>query len=221
MSRLALPILCLVTDRMRSRGRALDEVVAMALDGGATMVQLREKDLAAGELLEIARRLRAITAGKALLFVNDRVDVALAAGADGVHLGETSMSVEAVRQVFEGRLLVGRSVHSADGGAQAESDGADLLIAGTVFPSRSHVDGSPGGVRLIEELRRLVTVPVLAIGGISVANAESVIEAGASGAAVVSAVSESDDPAAASRGLMSAIKARWAVKRRNPVGTSS
>ena len=132
MAPLPRPVLCLVTDRRLCRGRKLEQVVEAAVEGGCGMVQLREKDLPAGKLLDLAVRLRSITSGRALLIVNDRVDVALAAGADGVQLPEDGLAVDAARQVG-GNMLVGRSVHSVAGGVQAVADGADFLVAGSVF----------------------------------------------------------------------------------------
>ena len=166
------------------------------------MVRLREKDLPASRLLALANRLRQLTDGKALLFVNDRVDVALAAGADGVQLGEEGLPVDAARRVSGSSLLLGRSVHSVDGGVAAASEGADFLIAGTIFATDSHPGGATQGLRLLKDLTRRVPIPVMAIGGVNEDNVESVMSAGAAGAAVVSAITESAEPAAAARVLM-------------------
>jgi len=194
------PVLCFVTDRHRCGGRTLVEVAEAAVQGGADMVQVRERDLPPQELLALARTLREITDGRALLFVNDRVDVAIAVVADGVQLGEDALPVEASREVGPG-LVVGRSVHSVDGAVEAESAGADLLIAGTVFATGSHLAGAPQGVDLLRRIGQRVNLPLLGIGGINAENAGSVIEAGASGAAVVTAISESPDPEAAARAI--------------------
>lgn len=210
MTRLDLPALCLVTDRRRCLGRSLEEVVAAALDGGVGMVQLREKDLPSGQLLVLANRLRALTRGRALLFVNDRVDVALAAEADGVQLGEASMPVRDARQTAGHGLLVGRSVHDVEGAAAAESEGADLLVAGTVFPSESHPGAAVAGTELLERLHRRVTVPFLAIGGVTAGNVAEAMRSGASGGAVITAIAQSNDPAQAARELLGAMRTAWA-----------
>ena len=171
------------------------------------MVQLREKDLPSGELMETALALRRLTKGGALLFINDRVDVAVASGADGVQLGEEAMTVCAARKAGPG-LLVSRSVHDVEGAAQAQRDGADLLVAGTIFPSGSHPDARPAGVELLEQLRAEVNVPYIAIGGVTEENAPHAIAAGAAGVAVIGAITRSDDPQRAARGLMSSIADR-------------
>ena len=208
MAPLPRPVLCLVTDRRLCRGRELERVVEAAVEGGCDMVQLREKDLPAGSLLKLASRLRSITAGRALLIINDRVDVALAAGADGVQLPEDGLAVEAARMVGDD-MLVGRSVHSVGGGVQAAEDGADLLVAGSVFPTASHPGAAPGGLALIRDLADATDVPVIGIGGIDGGNVESVMRSGASGAAVIRAISESDNTEGAARELKRRMVRAW------------
>ena len=186
-----------------------------AVQGGAAMVQLRERNLPAGRLYELAGRLREITRDRALLMVNDRVDVALAAGADGVQLPEDGLGVEAARTAGGGRLLVGRSVHSVDGAISAESEGADLVVAGAIFETPSHADLEPQGADLLRQISGRIGVPLLAIGGVSSENVDVVLERGASGAAVITAITESDDPMAAARGLIGRMASPWtAVARR-------
>jgi thiamine-phosphate pyrophosphorylase len=206
---LDLPALCLVTDRRRCAGRPLEEVVARAVDGGAGVVQLREKDLAGGDLLALAKRLRAITNGRALLFINDRIDVALAAGADGVQLPEQGLPLAAAIAAG-GRLLKGRSVHSVDGAVEAESQGADLLVVGTVFPTASHAGAAPQGTGILEQLSERVQVPFFPIGGVTRHNIGLVIGSGAAGAAVTAAITESDNPEVASRQLVEIMAKAWA-----------
>ncbi len=201
---LPYPALCFVTDRRQTGGRPLDEMVALALCGGANMVQLREKDLPSGKLLDTALTLRRLTKGRALLFINDRVDVAVASGADGVQLGEDAMSVAAARKVGPG-LLVSRSVHDVDGAVRAQEGGADMLVAGTIFPSESHPGAPAAGVELLKRLRSAVSVPYIAIGGVTEENAPSAMAAGASGVAVIGAIARSQDPQRAARGLAASI----------------
>jgi thiamine-phosphate pyrophosphorylase len=206
--RLNTPCLCLVTDRKRTKSEDVAATVAASLDGGVDMVQLREKDMAPFELLRLARRLRRVTQGRALLIVNDRVDVALLAGADGVQLGETALDVSDVRQLVGPDMLIGRSVHSEVGAVDAECQGADFLVLGTVFETASHPDGRVGGLDLVKEVTTSVGIPVLGIGGITKANAASVMEAGASGAAVITAITMADDPKSAASDLSAAISGR-------------
>jgi thiamine-phosphate pyrophosphorylase len=208
---LELPVLCMVTDRRRCRGRGLEELVAAAVEGGAGMVQLREKDLPPIELYALARRLREITKGRALLFVNDRIDIALAAGADGVQLPEDGLPVAAVRRAGGAGLLVGRSVHGVGGAVRAESEGAALLVAGAVFETSSHAGTAPQGVEMLRQMAAQVNVPFLAIGGVTAGNLESVVRSGASGVAVISAITESADPSAATRELARELLRAWSA----------
>ena len=202
------PCLALVTSLDACNGDE-DELVrrvAAALDGGVALVQLREKRLPAARLLAVAERLRALTVGRALLFVNDRVDVALACNADGVHLGEDSLPIGAARGAAGGRLLVSRAVHDPDAAARSEAEGADLLVVGTVFASQSHPGGATGGTALLDAVRRRVRVPFLAIGGITAANADSATAAGAAGAVVITALLADPDPAEAARSLIESMR---------------
>jgi len=194
----------LVTDRTLCPG--LVGAVDSALSGGVDVLQLREKDLPDGELLPLARRLRQVSAGRALFLVNGSLDVALAVGADGVHLPQAAGLIERPRPDF----LLGRSVHSLDEALAAEAEGLDYLIAGPVYAASSHPGAAPAGPRLIETIVPAVSLPVLAIGGVSAGNVGEVVAAGTSGAAVISAVLASPDPAAAASGLRQALDAAWA-----------
>ena len=202
-------MLCLVTDRRRCGGRSLQEVVEGAVSGGVDIVQLREKDMEAGQLLDLALRIRDITASRARLFVNDRIDVALACDADGVHLGENSIPVEVARDLVGGDLLIGRSVHAVEPAIEASRAGADLLVFGTVFATASHPGRPPSGVGPLAELSGRDTAPVLGIGGITPDTVGQVVEAGASGAAVITAITESPDPQEAARALKQAMANAW------------
>jgi thiamine-phosphate pyrophosphorylase len=198
----------LVTDRSLCGGAdGLVAAVEAAVRGGADAVQLREKDLPSGDLLPLARRLRPATLGRALLMVNASLDAALATEADGVHLPESAPPVGRPRE----GILVGRSVHSLEAARHAEAQGADYLIAGPVYETRSHPDRRPAGLSLIEEITRSVRVPVLAIGGINAGRVEDVVGAGASGVAVISAVLAQPDRGTAARELRRALDAAWAA----------
>lgn len=170
------------------------------------MVQLREKDLSARELFQLGRRLLGpVREAGAALVVNDRVDVAMALGADGAHLGGGSLSVREARQLLGGEKLVGVSVHSQEEALRAEGEGADYLVLGTVFETRSHPGLKPGGLDLVSRVTAAVRVPVVAIGGINHRNAPSVMEAGARGVAVITAILSAPDVAGATRELLQAI----------------
>ena len=220
MATLDLPVLCMVTDRRRCLGRELEEVVAAAVEGGAGMVQLREKDLPPTQLYALAKRLRLITKGRSLLFVNDRVDIALAAGADGVQLPEDGLPVDAIRHAGGTGLLVGRSVHSVEGAVEAEAEGADLLVVGAIFETSSHPGLAPQGVEMLLQVAGRVRTPFLAIGGVTAGNVEAVVRSGASGAAVITAITESADPSETARELAGGLKRAWYGAPRPASGTS-
>ena len=179
-------ILCLVTDRARlGPARALDDQFRGAVDAGIDLIQIRERDLEAGALAALVDRALAIARGSATrVVVNDRLDVALACGADGVHLRGDSIPVAAARRIAPPRFLVGRSVHSADEVRAAA--GADYLIAGSIFPTVSK-GGAPASLGLdgLRAVVRNTAVPVLAIGGITLDRVEAIRETGAAGIAAI------------------------------------
>lgn len=195
----------LVTDRRRLRGGSLKDVASRAVEGGVDVVQLREKDLSGGELYDLAAGLRAALREGALLLVNERADVALAAGADGVHLPEHGLPGKAVRDMVGEGHIIGRSVHSVDAAVRAEQEGADFVEVGTVYETASKPGAAPAGVELVSAVARSVQVPVLAIGGITAENAAEVIEAGANGIAVIGAIMDADDPKQAAASLRHAL----------------
>lgn len=184
-------------------GRDLVDVVRAALRGGAPAVQLRMKDAPARDMVEMAHVLLGETrpAG-ALLFVNDRVDVAVVAGADGAHVGQDDLPVAAARRVSPPGFLLGVSAESVELAMQAEAEGADYVGVGPVYATGSKDDaGEPIGTGRIAEVAAAVRIPVVGIGGIGIGNARSVVESGAAGVAVISAVMRADDPEAAVREL--------------------
>jgi thiamine-phosphate pyrophosphorylase len=165
------------------------------LKGGADALQLREKDLEIRELLKLAYRLRDMTnTYGAQLFVNDRVDVALASDADGVHLGEGGMPAFAARKVAGRRMLIGVSTHGIRQAMQAEKDGADFITLGPVFETPSKMRyGRPLGVDILRKAAGRFSVPFFAIGGISRERVGEVMQAGSHGVALISAVLASED----------------------------
>ena len=195
--------LYVVTDEVVSGGRSHLECAREAVAGGADVVQLREKARSAGEILAIAGAIRAATAGSGTLFVvNDRLDIALAAGADGVHLGQGDLPVAAARRIAPRPFLIGASVGSIDEAVRAERDGADYVAVSPVYPTGSKADAGPGhGLEVVTAVRRAVRIPVIGIGGIGPANAAAVVRAGADGCAVISAVLAEPEMAAAARSL--------------------
>ena len=203
------PLLYLVTDRRQTGGRPLEETVARALDGGVDAVQLREKDLGGADLVFLAERLRTLTQRyRARLLVNDRVDVALAVDADGVHLPRDGMPPAVARELLGPSRMVGASVHSRAEAEDAAAGGVDFLVFGPVYFTASKAGfGSPRGLEELRGLAATLPVPVLAIGGITAARTGEVLRAGAAGIAVLSAIVAAQDPAAAAREISSALRA--------------
>ncbi|HYU19303.1 MAG TPA: thiamine phosphate synthase [Chloroflexota bacterium] len=205
---LPVPIVMLVTDRTRCGQRRLEDVIGAAVEGGVNVVQVREKDLSGGELFRLVERVLSVVGTRALVLVNDRLDVALAAGADGVQLGSAALPTEAARQVAS-RLLLGRSVHDLGCAVEATAEGADLLVVGSIFASPSHPALLPAGPPLLRKIASAVQLPLVGIGGITAANAAQVIGAGSSGVAVISEILDAFDPREATRRLASAVHAAW------------
>ncbi len=196
--------LYLITDRKQLReNRSLLPAVRQALKGGVRAVQLREKDLEARDLLKLAYKMRKLTAEyKAKLFINDRFDVALAVDADGVHLTQKSIPVEAVRMVVKKKLLIGVSTHSLKEAREAEKGGADFITFGPVFRTASKIKyGSPVGMDFLKQTCSRINVPVFALGGIKGHRIEKVKEAGAYGASMISEILKADNIQKKSREL--------------------
>ncbi len=184
-----------VTDRRHTAGRPLVEVIHAALDGGVRAVQLREKDLEGGALYQLAAQLRALTARyQARLLINDRLDVALAVEADGVHLGQTSFPAAAARRLLGPGKLIGVSTHNPTEIAAAA--GADFVVFGPVYATPSKAAyGEPQGLVRLRQAVALSPAPLLAIGGITAKRVAQVLTTGAHGVSVISALSAAPDPA--------------------------
>jgi thiamine-phosphate pyrophosphorylase len=198
--------LIVVTDPDCGAGRTVVGVVRAALRGGAPAVQLRMKNGPGREMIALAEALLAETrrAG-ALLFVNDRVDVALAAGVDGAHVGQDDLPVAAARRTVPPGFLLGVSAETAELARRAEAEGADYVGVGPIYATGSKADaGDAVGVGRMAEVAAAVRIPAVGIGGITLDNARPVTEAGAAGIAVISAVMRADDPEAATRALLRA-----------------
>jgi len=201
--------LYVVTDAQQSGGRPLLTVVEAALRGGARAFQLREKDLTPRQLYPLALEMRRLTqAYGARLLINDRIDVALAVNADGVHLTTVSLPAHVARQLLGPERLIGISTHNLAEVQAAAQGGADFLVFGPVFftPSKAPY-GQPVGLDALRAVRAAVTLPILAIGGIKKANLDQVLAAGAEGIAVISAIISADDPTAATQDLLATLHA--------------
>jgi thiamine-phosphate pyrophosphorylase len=175
-------------------------VATRALHGGLSAILVRRPKATARELFEMVRKLRPASRQLGcVLLVSDRADVALAADADGVHLGARSLPIAATRRILRPGMLVGRSVHNLDEAGQAEEQGADYLFLGPIFPTRSHPGRPALGIGLYRESVLRAKIPVLAIGGVATDNVGAIAEAGGPGAAAISAFHDAEDPAETAR----------------------
>ena len=195
--------LYVITDTVQSRGRSPLEIARAALEGGADAVQLRDKSSPAMNLCRLASEIQPMARKFGSLFVvNDRVDVALVAGADGVHVGQEDLPAREARRLLPRPVILGVSVGSPEEARRAERDGADYVGAGPVFPTATKPEaGEALGIERFGRIARSVSIPVIAIGGITLDTVAAAIGAGAAGVAVVSAVASADDMAAAARSL--------------------
>jgi thiamine-phosphate pyrophosphorylase len=200
----------LVTQANRSHDRSTEEIVAAAIDGGVTAVQLREKNATVRERYELAEELREQTRTAGVTFiVNDRVDIAAAVDADGVHLGDDDLPIPAAREVLGSERCIGRSISTVEAAEAAERAGADYLGVGAIYATTSKdVPDAEAqiGTETVADIAAAVDVPIVGIGGITPENARDVIAAGADGVAVISAITAADDPAAATRQLADTVE---------------
>jgi thiamine-phosphate pyrophosphorylase len=195
--------LYLVTDQALTRGRPLADVVAAAVQGGVTCVQLREKQLGTREFLAQALILKALLAPLGIpLVINDRIDIALACGADGVHLGQNDLPADEARKLLPPGVFIGWSVESMDDVQQSAALPVDYLGVSPIFSTPTKTDTKdPWGLEGLAVVRAATRLPLVAIGGIHAGNARDVLRAGADGLAVVSALCAADDPQAAAAHL--------------------
>jgi thiamine-phosphate pyrophosphorylase len=198
--------LYLITDRTAAN-RPPADIVEECLGAGLRAVQLREKDLAVRDLLALARDLRESTRRHgARLIVNDRVDVALAAGADGVQRTHVSLPVSALRAIASPGFLIGASTHSVAEARAAEADGADFVVFGPVYDTPSkRVYGAPQGLGALEAVASAVSRPVIAVGGITPARVREVLAVGAAGVAVIRGIYGAARPADATKAFLDAL----------------
>ncbi len=200
--------LYLITDRHQTGGKPLADVVRQALDGGVKAVQLREKDLSGAELYRLAVEMRQLTAEyDARLIINDRADIALAVGADGIHIGVNSMPVAAARCLMGRDKVIGYSAHVIDEALRAQEDGADFITFSPVYVTASKAAyGEPCGVRKLADTASALKIPVIALGGISQNNIREVLSAPIQGIAVISAILAAADPCVAAASLLKKIE---------------
>jgi len=199
--------LLVVTDRHQTNGRPLVPLLQQVLTAGTPAIQLRERDLSARELVTLAQEVKTVTASRgAQLLINDRIDVALAFEGVGVHLRSNSLPVTVARQMVGTQRLLGISAHSVEEAVQAASQGADYIVLGPIYETPSkRAFGPPLGIHALEKACRLVSLPIMGIGGVTSARAREMRRAGAFGAAVITAILGAADVESAARELLDAV----------------
>jgi thiamine-phosphate pyrophosphorylase len=209
MAGLLLPPLYAILDPEQTRGRDPEAVLRQLLEGGAKMVQLRAKTMAPRDFLQLARSARSLSrAHDCRLIINDRVDIALACDADGVHLGQEDLPLHAARKIM-GQKLIGISTHDADQAKEAETGGADYIGFGPMFGTTTKETGfSARGVDMLRQVRAAVKLPIVAIGGIKEENVQAVWRAGADSAAIISDILGAEDVAAKTKRILALHAAR-------------
>ncbi len=197
--------LYLVTDRRLMSCETIEESAELAIAGGASVVQLREKDCTSREFYELALRVKRITKpARVPLIINDRIDICLAADADGVHLGQKDLPCREARKILGNDKIIGVSAALPEEAAQAQADGADYLGVGAVFQTGTKTNTRPVTPGIIREIREAVTIPFVAIGGVNPVNIKELYGLGINGAAVVSAIVSQPDITAAARKMRQA-----------------
>ncbi len=200
--------LLVVTDRHQTNGRPLVSLLQRVLSAAAPAIQLRERDLSARELLTLAREVQVLTASRrSQLLINDRIDVALALEGVGVHLRSNSLPVAVARELLGAQRLLGISVHTVEEAVLAQSQGADYVVLGPIYTTPSkQMFGPPLGIHTLEKACRLISIPIIGIGGVTAARAREMRCAGAFGAAVITAILGADDIESATRELLDAVR---------------
>ncbi len=201
--------LYLVTDRDILKGRDFFKAVELAVKGGVTLVQLREKNISSREFYNLAVALKKLTTSLHVpLIINDRLDIALACDADGLHIGQDDLPLTQARRLLGKNKILGYSVSTVTEAVYGKENGADYLGAGTVFPTGSKADVcEPIGVETLKKIKEAVSIPVVGIGGISLTNARLVKQTGADGISVISAILGKADIL----GAASALDAIWRI----------
>lgn len=187
--------LCVITDTNIQKKFSHIEIAEMAVKGGADIIQLRDKNMPASELVETAIAIKKICSGRALLIINDRVDIAMLSGADGVHLGKVDIPVNEARKLLGKNKYIGATANSLEDAKNAVKAGADYIGFGHIYPTQSKLkSNSPAGIIGLKEIVKNINIPVLAIGGIDLTNAEEVIKTRVHGIAVIGCVLKSQNP---------------------------
>ena len=205
-SLLARPILCLVTNSYIVNNNQIVDCVIKAINGGVNMIQMREKHLDFKEQLNLAQKLRAITLNKALLIINNNIDIAMSVKADGIQTGKNGEKIKYIRSQIDSQMLIGYSSHSLDESIQATKEGANYLIAGPVFKTASHPELRGKNTQFLCNIKNEINIPLLAIGGINLTNTKLLQKTKINGIAVMRSILERKNPELAARRLWTIVK---------------
>ena len=204
-----------MADAEAARGKDIIQLIGAAVEGGATIIQLRGKIWTCREFLQVGiNAVQFLRPKKILLIINDRVDIALACEADGVHLGQDDIPLPYARKILGKKRIIGISASAVKEAEAAEKGGADYIGVGPIFRTLSKKDVGPLlGLDRLSKIRKIVKIPIVAIGGISAANVAEVISAGADGVAVISAITASDEPQKAAAEIIESINKQKGRRR--------
>ena len=202
----ARPILCLVTNSYIVNNNQIVDCVIKAINGGVNMIQMREKHLDFKEQLNLAQKLRAITLNKALLIINNNIDIAMSVKADGIQTGKNGEKIKYIRSQIDSQMLIGYSSHSLDESIQATKEGANYLIAGPVFKTASHPELRGKNTQFLCKIKNEINIPLLAIGGINLTNTKLLQKTKINGIAVMRSILERKNPELAARRLWTIVK---------------
>lgn len=199
--------LYLVTDRYLLRGKELVETIEEAINGGVSIVQLREKDISSLEFFNVAKVVKEVTDKYNVpLIINDRIDIALAVDAAGVHIGQSDMPCNIARKILPKGKIIGVSVHSVDEAIKAKEEGADYLGCGAVFSTSTKSDVTTLSIDKLKKIKKSVDIPVVAIGGINENNISKLNGVGIDGVAVISAIIAKENPKKAAEEILEKMK---------------
>jgi thiamine-phosphate pyrophosphorylase len=200
------PFLCLITDRNKTCDRPITDIVQYAIDGGVNIVQIREKDLNNDELYEFSLKIKNVIQEQAILMINSNLKIALSSCADGLHLTENA---DPPKTFDNNQMLLSKAIHSSDINSIQNTKLIDLLVIGNIYKTSTHPNRKPKGIKIISELRDKTKIPYIAVGGINESNIEPIMKNGAHGVAVISAISESQNPKITTENIYNKLNQAW------------
>lgn len=200
------PFLCLITDRNKTCGRPITDIVKYAVDGGVNIVQIREKDLSDDELYELTFKIKNIIQKQAILIINSNLKIALSSGADGLHLSENA---DLPKTFNNNQMILSKALHSSKINSVKDTKLIDLLVIGNIYQTSTHPNRKPKGIKIISELKNKTKIPYIGIGGINESNIEPIINNGAHGIAVISEILESQNPKITSKNIYNKLNQAW------------